>query len=251
MPEPGSPEGPRAFPTTHWSVVLASAGRGSPEAEAALAALCSSYWYPLYAYARRQGEDAERAADLVQGFFARLVERDFLSQANPDKGRFRTFLLACLRHCLSNERDRERAAKRGGGRTPVPLDFERAEARYRTEPAYELTAEKLYHRRWALDLLQQVLDRLRAEYAGRDGERLFDGLKPFITAGEDPASCREVAFALGMTEGAVKVAVHRLRRRYGEALRAEIARTLDDPARIDEEIRDLFAALAGSGDHRS
>jgi len=231
------------FATTHWSVVLAAGDRESPQAEEALSALCSTYWYPLYAYVRRQGHLPDQAEDLTQEFFARLLEKEFLRDVDREKGKFRAYLMACFRHFLANERDRPLAQKRGGGKTHLSLNFLDAEERYNLEPAHELTPEKLYERQWALTLLDQVLNRLRDESL-RDGHaRLFDTLKVFLTGESPTLSYDEVGRGLGLSVGAVKVAVHRLRRRYRELLREEIGRIVGDPAEIDVEIQALFTAL--------
>jgi RNA polymerase sigma-70 factor (ECF subfamily) len=231
------------FATTHWSLVLAAGDRESPQAEEALATLCRAYWFPLYAYVRRQGFSPEQAEDLTQEFFARLLEKEFLRTVDREKGRFRAYLMACLRHFLANERNRPRAQKRGGNRQILSLDFPAAEMRYGLEPAHELTPERLYERQWALALLDQVLNRLQDESVRAGHGRLFEALKVFLT-GESPAlSHEERAAALGLSVGAVKVAVHRLRRRYRELLREEIGRLVGDPSEIDEEIRALFAIL--------
>jgi RNA polymerase sigma-70 factor (ECF subfamily) len=235
---------PRRFATTHWSLIVAARDGEAAEARPALAALCRAYWYPLYAYIRQQGHPADEAQDLTQEFFARFLEKDFLGVVDPDKGTFRSFLLAACRHFLANERDRERAQKRGGGHAPVSLDLEDAEARFGREPGHTLTAEKLFERRWALALLQEVLTRLRAEHAARDKEAVFDRLRGFLVGERQPGGHAAAAAELGLTEGAVKVAVHRLRQRYRELIREEIARTVPDPGAIDDEIRALFAALA-------
>jgi RNA polymerase sigma-70 factor (ECF subfamily) len=235
---------PRHFATTHWSLIAAARDPASSQASVALAALCEAYWYPLYAYIRRQGVAAEEAHDLTQEFFARLLEKHWLDGVDQTKGTFRSFLLAACRHFLANERDRARARKRGGDRQTVSIDFSDAEARYGKEPSHHLTAEKLYARRWALTLLDQVLTHLRETFTRAGKEPLFDHLRIFLLGDKQDTRYGRVAEALGMTEGAVKVAVHRLRRQYRDLLRQEIARTLDDPTRIDEEIRDLFAALA-------
>ena len=236
------PGGTPSFATTHWSIVLAAGEGGSPEADRALEALCSTYWFPLYAFVRRQGLDAHAAADLTQSLFARLIERDDFSDLDRSRGRFRAFLIACMRNFLANHRDRDRAQKRGAGRTPLPLDFEGAERRYLLEPSHDLTPERLYHRQWATVLLDTVLTALREEYTGRGKAELFDALKPSL-AGQAELPLREIGETLGMSEGAVKVAVHRLRRRYGDALRAEIARTVESPEEIDEELEYLFEAV--------
>jgi RNA polymerase sigma-70 factor (ECF subfamily) len=240
----GATENPAArFATTHWSMVLAAGDPASPQSREALAALCASYWYPLYAFVRRQGYDADQAQDLTQEFFARLLEKDYLRVVDREKGKFRSFLLACLRHFLLNEYDRARAQKRGGGKEAIPLDFQAAERRYNAEPCSAVTQEKLFERRCALALLDQVLGRLREEF-DREGRAVFFGrLKVFLTGEKAAASYQEVAGELGMSAGAVKVAVHRLRGRYRELLREEIARTVDRPEDIEGEIRDLFAAF--------
>jgi len=230
------------FATTNWSVVVAAREGDSVQVREALSTLCSAYWYPLYAYIRRHGHNADEAQDLTQEFFARLLERDFLGTVDRDKGRFRSFLLACCKHFLANERDRTRAQKRGGGQPPVSLDFGTAEDRYSLEPAHNVTADKLFERRWVLTLLDHVLGRLHDEYVSKGKGELFEGLRSFLV-GEKGTPHSRVAVELGMSEGAVKVAVHRLRQRYRELLREEIARTVDNPEQVDEEIRELFVAL--------
>ncbi len=232
------------FATTHWSLIAAARDPDSSQAQEALAALCDAYWYPLYAYIRRQGVAAEEAQDLTQEFFARLLEKHWLDGVDRKKGTFRSFLLTACQHFLANERDRARAQKRGGDRKTVSIDFGSAEARYGKEPSHQLTAEKLYARRWALTLLEQVLARLRETFVEAGKGPLFDRLRVFLQGEKQDQSYGRVAAELGMTEGAVKVAIHRLRRQYRDCLREEIARTLEDATRIDEEIRDLFTALA-------
>ncbi len=232
------------FLTTHWSVVVAARDRSAPQADEALASLCAAYWYPLYAFVRRQGHAADAAQDLTQEFFARLLEKDYLGAADRDKGKFRSFLLTACKHFLANERDRERAQKRGGGREVLWIDVSRGETLYSREPAHAQTPEKLFERRWALALLEQVMARLQGEYAARGKGRLFERLRVFLVAAGDAAPHGQAAAELGLSEGAVKVAVHRLRQRYRELLREEIARTVDDPDGIDDEIRELFAAFA-------
>ncbi|HEX9046664.1 MAG TPA: sigma-70 family RNA polymerase sigma factor [Verrucomicrobiae bacterium] len=234
-----------AFVTTHWSVVVAAGQPDTDRARDALARLCQTYWHPLYAYIRRVGYSPHDAQDLTQEFFARLLEKNFLSGADESRGRFRSFLLASLKHFLANEWHRARAQKRGGGQIPIPIDFHNAETSIGFEPADTTTAEKIYERRWALTLLDQVLRQLREEFV-RDGkEKLFDQLKPTLTEASRSVRYAEMAQRLGTTEGAVKVAVHRLRQRYRELLRAEIAQTVNGPAEVDDELRNLFAALAG------
>jgi RNA polymerase sigma factor (sigma-70 family) len=231
------------FRTTHWSMVVAAQDRASPQATEALAALCRTYWYPLYAFIRRQGFDADQAHDLTQGFFARLLEKDFLQAADPQRGKFRAFLLTACKHFLANELDRAQALKRGGGQTILSLDHGTADQRYRREPAHSLTPERLFERRWALTLLQQVLARLREEFHGSSRGRLFDALKAALTADPNALPYRPLAERLSMSEGAVRVAVHRLRQRYRDLLREEIAQTVDAPEQVEEEIRHLFQAL--------
>lgn len=234
---------PRQFATTRWSVVLAAGESGSAGSREALAKLCETYWYPLYAFARRWGHTADEAQDLTQEFFTRLLEKHYLGDVRPERGRFRSFLLASLKHFLLNERDRVLAQKRGGGHAPIPLEIDTAEGRYRLEPPDTATPERIYERRWALTLLDRVLARLRDEYEGSNRGRLFEALKGFLTGQSATPKYAEVGTALDMTEGAVKVAVHRLRRRFGELLRDEIADTVADPADIEDEIRYLFKVL--------
>jgi RNA polymerase sigma-70 factor (ECF subfamily) len=239
------PEQPREdrFQTTHWSLVLAARDRDAPRADRALADLCAAYWYPLYAFIRRKGHDPDRAADLAQEFFARLLEKDYLKAVDRRKGRFRSFLLAACTHFLANEHDRARALKRGGGRTPIPLDPRDAEGRYATEPAHELTAERLYERRWALTLLEGTLDRLGREFHRAGKGPLYEHLKVILTGAEGAAPYAQVGADLGMREAAVKKAAQRLRRRYRELLRERVAETVEGPEAVDDEIRELFAIL--------
>ncbi len=228
-----------AFHTTRWSVVLTAGLRDGPAARAALETLCSAYWYPLYAYVRRRGILAEDARDLTQGFFARLLEQNDCARADPQRGRFRAFLLASLRHFLANERDRERADKRGGGAAPLPLDLEGAEERYALEDCRELTPEEHFDRVWTLELLEKSLAIVQAEYAAREQAELFHALAATLTAGDSSESYAAIAARLQSSEGAIKVAAHRLRARYRQILRAEVAGTLADPAEVDEELAAL------------
>jgi RNA polymerase sigma factor (sigma-70 family) len=202
------------------------------------------YWFPLYAYMRRHGYKIDEAEDYTQAFFARLLEKDGLRLADPKLGRFRSFLLTALKNFLVNERRRMRAQKRGGGRKARSLNLENAEGKYALEPVEQLSPEKLFDRSWALTVLGQAMDKLQAESASRNRQELFERLKVHLTAEKGSIPYRDVADQLGMTEGAVKVAVHRLRRRYRELLRDEIAQTVSTEDQIDQEIRDLFAALA-------
>ena len=239
--EPGGTRQP--FTATHWSLVLAAGRDSTPDARAALEKLCRIYWPPLYAFVRRSGHSPHNAQDLVQGFFLQLLQRDFLDGVDPAKGKFRSFLLASLKHYLSNERDRACARKRGGGLAPVSIDAQDAEGRYRLEPADPMTPEKLYERRWALTVLDLALARLKEEYASSGRLPLFDQLKEDLTGEGTSDSHAEIGRRLDMTPGAVKVAAHRLRQRYRECLRAEIADTVENPDEVEEEIRHLFHAL--------
>lgn len=237
-------DGPRRFATTEWTLVRAAAGGDSVVAAEALARLCSTYWYPVFAFVRRRGYPVEDAQDLTQSFFARVLEKDTLGTADRERGRFRTFLLVACEHFLLNERDRMLAVKRGAGRPPMPLDFAAAEARYQRAFSHDETPERLYHRQWCLELLSSVLDSLRAEYAAAGNEHLFDRLRGFLTTDDDSGTHADAAGDLNMTAGAVKVAVHRLRRRYRDALRARVADTVDSAEAVDQELRDLLATLS-------
>lgn len=238
---PAPPPADRRFATTRWSLVAAAGRADAPDGRAALADLCRLYWYPLYAYVRRRGHAAHDAADLTQAFFARLLEKGALGAADPARGRFRTFLLTACQHFLANEHQREAALKRGAGRVAA-LDLGDAEGRYGREPAHGESPERLFARRWALELLGRALARLRQEHEGEGKGALFEALKGRLT-GDDAAGYADVAAALGLSEGAVKTAAHRLRRRYGELLREEIGETVATAAEIDEEVRELFRAL--------
>jgi RNA polymerase sigma-70 factor (ECF subfamily) len=233
------------FASTHWSQVLAAADASSPRAAEALAQLCRTYWYPLYAFIRRQGTGAEEAQDLTQAFFARLLERNSIAEAAEERGRFRSFLLVALKRFLINERERARAQKRGGGQPLIALDDTEAEGRYRLEPADELSADRIYERRWAVALLDEVMLGLRREYAAEGREEWFDALKLFLYDKQCPVSQREIGQRFGVTESAVKSAVHRLRVRYRERLREEVANTVANPSEIDDELRHLLSVLSG------
>ena len=236
---------PGRFAVTRWTLVLNAAQRGETQAAApALAELCRLYWPPLYAYARRSGHPTHAAEDVTQAFFARLLARDGLANVAPQKGRFRSFMLAAFKHFLANERDKARAFKRGGGAIHIAIDADAAEALYACEPADLLTPDRLFDRQWALTVLDRVLARLRAEQGTPEAMHRFAALEPALAAESGAVGYAELAAGLGMTEGAVKVAVHRLRRRYRELLRADIADTVADPSQVEEEIRSLIAALA-------
>jgi RNA polymerase sigma factor (sigma-70 family) len=232
------------FATTHWSVVLTAGRSDSTRARDALARLCQTYWYPLYAYARRRGFGPHDAEDLTQGFFARVLQDNYLGQAEREKGRFRWFLLGALNHFLANEWDRAHAKKRGGGRTIISLDAETAESRYKLEPADSLTAERIYERRWALTLLDTVLQNLEREHELAGKKKFYGELRFCLTGERSTLPYAELARRLEMSEGAVKVAVHRLRQRYRELLRAEISHTVAGPDEVEDELRHLFAVLA-------
>jgi RNA polymerase sigma-70 factor (ECF subfamily) len=231
------------FPTTHWSRVVAAGDRAAPEAREALAELCRAYWYPLYAFVRRQGHGPEDARDLVQGFFAALLEHDGLAALDRDQGRFRSFLMAACTHYLSNQIDRRKARKRGGGRLILPIDGPEAEGRYGSEPVHELTAERLYQRRWATTLLERVLAALEAEMHQAGKARLFEALRPALLGEAERVPYARIAAELGLSEGAARAAAHRLRGRYRALLHEEVARTVADPEKAAEEVRDLFVAL--------
>jgi RNA polymerase sigma-70 factor (ECF subfamily) len=237
--------GPAQFGQTQWSVVLAAAGKKDVgRAGQALETLCRVYWLPLYTYIRRQGESPHDAEDLTQEFFARLLEQDFLCSVDQTKGRFRSFLLASLKHFLSHQRDRARAQKRGGGQTPLSLDFSGAETDLGFQPADDQTPERAFEKRWALTLLEQALARLRQEYLDRGKEDLFEQLKTTLTEGRGSVAYATLAGRLGMNEASVKMAVHRLRQRYRAVLRAEIAETVARESEVEEELREVFRALS-------
>lgn len=224
---------------------MLTAGRSdTTRAHAALANLCQTYWYPLYAYVRRRGHSPEDAQDLTQAFFARLLERNWVGQADQQKGRFRSFLLSTMNHFLADEWDKARAQKRGGGILPVPLQFDTAETRYGHEPADNVTPEQNYERRWALTLLDKVLQRLRSEYEQEGKAELFAALHPCLVGDRTAQPYAELAVTLGVSEGAVKSAVHRLRQRYRQLLHDEIAQTVASPGEVNAELHHLFAVLA-------
>jgi RNA polymerase sigma factor (sigma-70 family) len=239
------PVGQRAaFVTTHWSVVVAAGHHDTAQAQAALEKLCRAYWYPLYAYVRRRGQTVEEAQDLTQEFFARVLERHWLARADQARGRFRTFLLTAMERFLANEWDKLRALKRGGGQRNIPIQLDSAETRYGVEPADTRTPEQAFEHRWALALLDEVLGQLEAEFRARGQEESFAALKPCLVGERASQPYADLAARLGMEEGAVKVAVHRLRQRYRELLRAEIANTVASPAEVEAEMHHLFNVLA-------
>jgi RNA polymerase sigma factor (sigma-70 family) len=237
----------REFTTTHWSVVLTAGQVDSPDAQQALGMLCRTYWYPLYAFARRQGRSAEDAEDLTQGFFARLLEKGSIGQADPARGRFRSFLLASFKNFIAEAHRQASRLKRGGGQSPVSWDVMSAEERYLSEPKDESTAEALYEDRWALTLLETAMERLGAELTAAGRERVFVELKGQLWGESGVVSYRELSGRLDMSEGALKVTVHRLRHRFRELLREEVANTVADAGEIDDELRHLVGVVRRSG----
>jgi RNA polymerase sigma factor (sigma-70 family) len=233
------------FVTTHWGVVLAARDLESPQAAECLEKLCRAYWRPLYSFIRRQGYNPEHSEDLTQAFFAQLLEKNHLAHLRHQEGKFRSFLLTLLKHFLSDERDKARAQKRGGGQTPIFLDALSEEERYRVEPANESSAEDLFDKRWAQTVLDRAFQRLRDEYKEAGKEALFEGLKDLQpqSAGPSP-SYAERALQLGMTESAVTSAIHRLRRRQSEIIRDEVAQTVARPEDVSDEIRYLIEIVS-------
>ncbi len=229
------------FPSTHWSLIVQAGSPGSPQAHSALAELCSAYWYPIYAFIRRQGNGPDQALDLTQSYFARLLEKGLIAAADQHKGRFRAFLRTDCRHFLIDQHRRTTA--KGGGLPTISIDARTAEDRYRFEPADSLTPDRLFDRTWALTLLDHVLDQLARDYEAKGNSGLFDRLKIVLTQGKGSVTSAALAAQLGMTEAAVNVAAHRLRRRYREILEEQIAATLDDTSALEDEIRSLFEAI--------
>jgi len=243
MPDHG---GRRHFATTRWSLVLtAGAGASVAGADEALASLCEAYWYPLYAYLRSQGRSADEAQDLTQAFFARLIEKRSIRRADPTRGRFRSFLLTSLKNFAVNERDRELASKRGGATPILSLELETADGRFQLEPPTDETPETIFDRRWAAALLDRALVRLRAETVRGGKPQHFDRLKTYLVGDQPQLTHAQTASQLGMTEGAVKVAVHRLRRQFRDVVRDEIAQTVSSPEEVDDELRHLWSAIRG------
>ena len=236
--------GTPVFATTHWSVVLQTGDGQSPQSMAALEKLCRTYWYPLFAFIRRKGHSEEDAKDLTQQFFARLLERREFRTVDARKGKFRTFLLAALTHFLSNERDRTMAAKRGGGRTILSLDEMNAE-QLSFEPASEVSPDKLFDRRWAMTLLAEAVAKLRAEMDISDKLGVFEELKSFLTNDAPDGEYAKVAERLGCPSQSIALRVFRMRQRYRELVRAEVAHTVSSPTEVEEEMRHLMAALLG------
>ena len=231
------------FATTRWTVVMAARDKASPESASALQALCTGYWPPLYAFVRRLGNSPQDAEDLTQEFFARLLQKDWLDAVERDRGRFRTFLIVAVKRFLANEWDKSRAARRGGGQAPVSLDAQFAEECYLADSGPTLSADHLYERRWALTLLEQAMTRLRAEYESDGRAEDFARLKGHLTAGRGEIPYAEIAHELGASEGAARVAVHRLRKRFREVFRATVADTVSSAEEVDAEMRYVVEVL--------
>ncbi len=233
----------KPFATTRWSVVLSAGKTTSPDSKKALATLCETYWAPLYAYVRRRVRSTSEAQDLTQAFFVSFLEKNYAGDADPQRGRFRAFLLTAFKHFLSKEWEKAKAQKRGGGRTAISLDFNSADSSLHIDPASRLTAEQLYDQQWAITLLEQVLTRLSSEHEDGDATARFETLKMFLIADSPGFTYQHAAEQLSMTEDAVRKAVSRLRQRYRELLRAEIGDTVSTPVDVDDEIRNLFATF--------
>jgi RNA polymerase sigma-70 factor (ECF subfamily) len=241
---PSSDASGEIFATTHWTVVLAAGKQSTPQSARALEELCRAYWFPLYAYVRRRGHSREDAEDLTQAFFARFLEKNYLAGLSAERGRFRAFLLASLKHFLANEWDKSQRQKRGGGVMPLSLDWQTADSQFQIAATAGPSPDKAFDREWAVALLAKVIERLQTECEAEGRARQFAELKIFLTAGKGTLTHAAAAQALGMDEVAVRVAVHRLRKRYRQLLRDEIAQTLADAADVDEEMRALFGAFA-------
>ncbi len=235
--------GPTGFGSTHWTVVLEAAQQSSPAGQAALGTLCRTYWKPIYAFVRRSGHSPEDAEDLTQDFFARLVEKNWLASITREGGKFRSVLLTAVKHSLAHAHERDRALKRGGGTAFVSLDHESASWRDALETADHLTPERVFEQRWAMTMLENAMARLRQEYVRMEKADLFDALKIFLSGSARPVPHAEIAVRQDISVTAVGVAIHRLRRRYGEILREQVARTVSNPMEVDDELRHLVAVL--------
>jgi RNA polymerase sigma factor (sigma-70 family) len=235
---PGSSQ----FPTTRWTLVVAAGDPQRKDARSALVSLCENYWYPLYAYLRRRGYAPDQAQDLTQEFFMRVLEGRYLDRADPEKGRFRSFILTSLKFFVADEQDRQRAQKRGGGAV-VSFEFSSGEERYQREPGHYETPDRIFERRWALSMLERVMERLRDEFVQHGRPENFERMKVFLL-GQSEAPYADLAREMNTSEGALKVAIHRLRKRYRELFRQEIADTVADPAKVESELRYLAAVLS-------
>ena len=238
------PQSP-VFATTHWSIVLQAGDEGSPRAEAALTRLCQTYWLPVYAFVRKRGHSPEQAQDLTQGFFANFLEKQHVTKANRERGKFRSFLMTSVENFLRNENDRANAQKRGGGQQLISLDEQDAEARYLCEPTTETDPAKAFEQRWAATLLETVLQRLQAEFGATGRGDLFEALQAHFWGDPDSTPYPELAERFGLTLANVKTTAHRLRQRYRDLLREEIAHTVALPSQIDDEIRHLMQVVSG------
>lgn len=247
---PGATRPAPRFATTHWSLVQAADGSDSEEADEALAELCRTYWYPLYSFIRRRGYEASEAEDLTQSFFARFIEHRDYRSARPDKGKFRTFLLSCLKHFLANDWQRKNALKRGGRLRIESLDGAEAERRYQLEPAELDTPERIFQRSWACTVLDTALQNLRRQHEDEGKSEWFDQLKVYLTGEPTSRTQAEIGQSLGMTEDAVKSAVYRLRKQFARQLRSDIQQTLTDPSDVEQELTDLFAAFQQPPENR-
>lgn len=237
----------RVFATTQWSLIVEAARNDSMQSTRdALSTMCERYWYPLYAYVRRRGFKPDECSDLTQAFFAQFLEKNSIEHADPKRGRFRTFLLSSLKNFITNQWRHDQTQKRGGHLKKFSLEINQGEERYQLEPADTTTPETLFDRRWALTLLATTFEKLENEYTTPEKKRLFERIRPYVVGGADKVPYREVSEELGMTENAIKVAVHRMRKRCGTILRAEIAGTVASEEEIDEELREMFKSLGRS-----
>ena len=246
MADPGdtyAPHGDARFATTHWSLILEAKDGQSKAADQALEELCSAYWYPLYAYARRSGISPDEAKDLTQQFFQQLLEKQFLDSVHPSKGKFRSFLLATFKNLIKSEWRRANAQKRGGGQVILSIDEQDPEGRYKCEPADTVTADQLYEKQWAQTLVGRAINRLKEEWEAQG--KPFEKLKVYLLGQKGSVAFADMASDLGTSENALKASVHRMRRRYGEIFRSEVALTVDDPSEVDDEVQHLIGALGG------
>jgi RNA polymerase sigma-70 factor (ECF subfamily) len=231
------------FPVTKWTLILVAGRRASADADDALSELCAAYWYPAYAFVRRMGYSPDDSLDLTQEFFSRFLEKRPFAEADPKKGRFRSFLLTCIKRFLADQTDQRNAAKRGGRSQMIPLEIDGAEHRYSSHLADQQTPERLFEREWALTLIARVNEQVRAAFVREGRVEYFDRLKPFLPGNESGSPLSQIAGELGMTESALKVAIHRLRRRYREVFRTEISELVSEPSEIDDEVQHLLQIL--------